>query len=69
MLTLTDRGLILWVSDTTDLTITHYFQQKQCAIVGAEIAGHGGLVATVSGFLIVTFLYQYLPKRALLYIP
>ena len=50
MLTLTDRGLILRVSDTACSTMTHYFQQKQCVIVGTEIAGHGGLVAAVSGY-------------------
>ena len=52
MLTLTDRGLILWVSDTTDLTMTHYFQQKWCVVANTEIAGHGGLVAAVSGYFI-----------------
>ena len=44
MLTLTDRGLISRVSDTASLTTT-------------EIAGHGGLVAAVSGFLYSPFYF------------
>ena len=51
MPTLTDRGLILWVSDTASLTTTHYFQSKECVVVNTEIAGHGGLGVAVSGFL------------------
>ena len=52
MLTLTDRGLTLQVNNPASLTTAHYFQSKQCVIVGTEIAGHGGLVATVSGYFI-----------------
>ena len=52
MLTLTDRGLTLQVNNPASLTTAHYFQSKQCVIVGTEIAGHGGLAAAVSGCFI-----------------
>lgn len=55
MQTLADRGSILQVSNTVNTTMTHYFQQKQCVIVGTEIAGHGGLAAAVSGYFIAGF--------------
>ena len=60
MQTLTDRGLILRVNNTASLTTTHYFQSKECVVVNTETAGHGGLVAAVSGCFSVN---HFLIKR------
>ena len=50
MLTLTDRGSISLVSNTVNLTMTYYFGKSNVSLSSTETAGHGGLVAAVSGF-------------------
>ena len=53
MLTLTDRGLILRVNNTVNLTMTYYFGKSNVSLSSTETAGHGGLVAAVSGYFII----------------
>ncbi len=65
MLTLTDRGSISLVSNTINLTMTYYFGKSNVSLSSAEIAGHGGLIATVSGYFILGSLSERQPPAPL----
>lgn len=58
MQTLTDRGSISLVSNTVNLTMTYYFGKSNVSLSSTEIAGHGGLIATVSGYFILSVMYS-----------